>query len=254
MKHRYTILPVIALVFALLLFVWFSIPVFSGVLNLGNALGMLFAVGIGGVTLGILSLKRQRKERGAMILLIIGGILGSLILIWAGITTAFMISGAVPKKHDENATVIVLGCKVKGEEPGLHLSRRIEAASRYLKEHPDANCVASGGKGSGERISEAQAIFNKLTADGIDPSRIVLEEQSVNTEQNLRFSLAKIRKHGWSEELVLITDGFHQYRAAFQAKKLGLIVSPVSARHVWHTFPANYGRELIAITKTWVLG
>lgn len=233
-----------------LLLIWFAIPLVSGICNIGNALGMLFGAGIMAVTAFIVWCRRKGKERVGRMIGIIGGILASLILVWAGVITGLMISGVQEKEHEASATVVVLGCKVNGTEPSLHLSRRIAAASSYLQANPEANCVASGGKGNGERISEAQAIYDRLVADGIDPARIVLEDQSVNTEENLTFSKGKIAARGWNPDVVLITDGYHQYRANLIARRLGIASSPVSAKHTWHTFPANYARELLAITKT----
>lgn len=233
-----------------LLLVWFAIPMFGGIINIGNILGMVFGAGIMAATVVMVYCKRKGKGRIARMIGIIGGIFAALIVLWAGVISGLMISGIVEKEHDADATVVVLGCKVNGTEPSLHLSRRIAAASQYLREHPEAKCVASGGKGNGERISEAQAIYERLVADGINPSRIEKEDLSTNTEENLTFSRQKIAERGWNPEMVLVTDGYHQYRANLVAKRLGITSSPVSAKHTWHTFPANYARELLAITKT----
>ncbi|MDD5952343.1 MAG: YdcF family protein [Oscillospiraceae bacterium] len=239
---------ILFLLSAILLF-WFLLPLTSGIFDLGNGLGIAFSLSSVAVIGLVVRWNRQGRRKRAMLLTWIGGIIAGIILAWAAVLSGLMISGAMEKPHSPQATVVVLGCKVKGETPSLHLSRRIEAAAEYLKAHPDAHCVASGGKGNGERISEAEAIARGLTAAGISPERIALEDASVNTLENLTFSKALIEQQGWDPELVLITDDFHQYRAGHIAKGLGLTVSPVNAKHTWHTFPANYARELLAITK-----
>ena len=95
----------------------------------------------------------------------------------------------------EGEYVIVLGAQVRGEVPTLVLGARIRAAAEYLKEHPKAVAVASGGKGSGENISEAEAIRRGLIRLGIAEDRILLEERSTSTTENLRFSAEVIQNY-----------------------------------------------------------
>ena len=79
--------------------------------------------------------------------------------------------------RDESAqpadAVIVLGAGVNGTTSSVALQTRIDAAERYLKAHPDIPAVLSGGQGPGEDISEARAMYNALTARGIDPERLI---------------------------------------------------------------------------------
>ena len=51
--------------------------------------------------------------------------------------------------------VIVLGCMVRGDKPGIFLRGRINKAYEYLTKHPESKAVLSGGQGNGENISEA---------------------------------------------------------------------------------------------------
>ncbi len=91
--------------------------------------------------------------------------------------------------------VIILGAQVRGEVPTLVLGARIRAAAEYLQEHPQAIAVASGGKGSGENISEAEAIRRGLVRLGISEERILLEDCSTSTAENLRFSAEVIQRY-----------------------------------------------------------
>ena len=116
--------------------------------------------------------------------------------------------------------VIVLGAGLIGEEPSNPLRVRIEKAAEYMHENPDAILVASGGKGTDERISEAECIRRQLTeVYGIDDSRILLEDKSRDTEENLKYSLSII---GDPDVYAgIITNGFHEYRAMLIAKHAG---------------------------------
>ena len=184
-----------------------------------------------------------------------------------------VVFSAGRKTPGENGEyVIVLGAQVRGEVPTLVLSARIRAAAEYLKEHPQAIAVASGGKGSGENISEAEAIRRGLVRLGISEDRILLEDKSTSTAENLRFSAEVIQNYektkiGGGEEallcgtsassvrfvsknVVLVTNDFHVFRAVKLAKNLGYTeVTGLGATEFFAVTIQYYVREFFAITK-----
>lgn len=92
--------------------------------------------------------------------------------------------------EDEQLTVMVFGCYVRGEEPGRTLTTRLDAALSLLKRYPNADCIVSGGQGSNEAISEAEAMRRYLVSRGIAGERITLEDRSTNTSENLEYTFA----------------------------------------------------------------
>ncbi|HHX38144.1 MAG TPA: hypothetical protein GX717_09215, partial [Clostridiaceae bacterium] len=56
----------------------------------------------------------------------------------------------------EHATVVVLGCQVRGSTPSLMLRERLDTAYEYLQDHPDVTCILTGSKGDTGDISEAE--------------------------------------------------------------------------------------------------
>ena len=85
--------------------------------------------------------------------------------------------------------IIVLGAHVEGTRLTLALLERTRRALQYLQENPETKAVLSGGKGTGEAITEAQAMYHYLTEHGIKGERLILEERSTSTAENLKFSL-----------------------------------------------------------------
>lgn len=85
--------------------------------------------------------------------------------------------------------VIVLGAGVNGTEPSLSLRTRLDKAVDYLERWPDIPAVLTGGTGYGEEISEAACMYDYLTAHGVEPGRLILEDQATNTAEN--FALSK---------------------------------------------------------------
>lgn len=229
-------------------FVWFFIPVFRGICNVGNFLGMLGSAGVVAYLLIVSQLGKRGYRKAVRVLNPIVFTVLALVLAWVTVLTGCMIAGA-SSTPPENVTVVVLGCQVKGTMPSKHLQLRIEKAAEYLKAHPQANCIASGGKGDGEDLSEAQVIYSALVDRGIAPERIRKEDQSTSTVENLRNSLAVIRENGWPESLAVVTDEYHQFRAGMIAGQMGAKAYAVPAHSPWYSFSAYYARELLAITK-----
>ncbi len=88
-------------------------------------------------------------------------------------------------------------------------------------------------------------MYNALTEKGIDPARLILEEDSTSTCENLRFSLDLIRAKGLPENVVLVTNEYHEYRAAMIAAAAGCGECwAVSAPSQKILLPAYFVREI----------
>lgn len=166
---------------------------------------------------------------------------------------AIIIHAGQSRPEQQADYLIVLGAKVNGTHPSLILEYRIEAAAEYLKENPGTMVVASGGKGNDEDISEAQCIYQELVRKGIEPDRILTEETSVNTKENLMNSAKLLDPE--RDTVVLTTTDFHLFRALRLAKKCGYQhISGNPAKSVWWLIPTNYTREFFAIIKELICG
>lgn len=192
-------------------------------------------------------------KRAGRIVIKICIILLIIAFIYCVIISVFML-GAIGNAPQEDSTLIVLGCQVRGETPSLMLSRRIDAALNYLNENPSAVAVLSGGQGDGEWITEAEAIFRRLTENGISEDRLFLEELSTSTYENIAFSKAIIDENNLPHDVAIVTDGFHQYRAQFFAENEGLNPGAVRSRTPFYTEMYYWLREIAAITLQVIFG
>ena len=120
--------------------------------------------------------------------------------------------------------LIILGNKIEGSEPSPLLSDRIAAAAKYMQANPDVIAIATGYQSEGADISEAQCIFNQLTALGIDPQRILMDEQATSTAENFRYSLELLEKElGFlPQNIGVLSSEFHLLRSSMIAKSYGL--------------------------------
>jgi len=152
---------------------------------------------------------------------------------------------ATPKKDADY--VIVLGAQVRGEKPSQILYLRVMKAVSYLQENPDTKVIVSGGQGSGEQITEAECMRRLLVEKGVDSSKIIMEDKSVNTLENLKNSMAIVGKE---HSFVIATCSFHQYRAQNMAKKLGAMeVSGTASRSNLPLLLNYYVREFFAVLR-----
>jgi len=139
--------------------------------------------------------------------------------------------------------LIVLGARVNGETPSGALLHRIESAAAYSAENPDTLIIASGGQGEDEAISEAECIRRTLIAMGVDESRIIIEDQSTSTHENMVNSLA-LMDSPETARIGVVTNNFHVYRAERLARyALPGEVHGMSAEFTWILLPHYLVRE-----------
>ncbi len=205
--------------------------------------------------LGIFLLGRYRQKPAKLL----GIALASVLILGMAVASGTGIRIASQAGADAAACeyIVVLGAKVDGTEPGTILHQRIRAAFAYLQAHPEAVAVVSGGQGPDEGISEAQCMYNGLTAMGIAPERIWLEDQSTSTWENLHFSLALIEERTGSrpERLGIVSNEFHLCRAKLTADRCGVQGCGIPAKTEEPIDFLNYFlRETVGIWKYIILG
>ena len=154
----------------------------------------------------------------------------------------------VDKEAPRNADyVLVLGARVIGEKPSELLQERIDTAAAYLKENKHTVAIASGGQGPDEGISEALAIKNGLMEKGIEEERIILEDESSRTVENVKFSKEIMEQY--DGEGIIISNYFHIYRAKMIAEDFGFTLYSIPADTPDNVTLKYYVREYLAITK-----
>ena len=170
----------------------------------------------------------------------------------------FIIKNARTDKDAGRDYLIVLGAAVYKDQPSLTLVRRLEGALQYLNEHPKTIAIVSGGKGSGEEITEAQAMHDWLIAHGIPEARIIMEPKATSTLENLQYSFDIIRARGDEPQgkVAIVSSAYHLYRAKLMARNLGVPdAAGVAAPWGYFFVMLNYFiREAFGVTHLWVFG
>ena len=183
---------------------------------------------------------------------LLGGILLAVGLAVFLLLEGCIISGMIRSPKEPVEYLIVLGAQVKGTRVSKALHQRLSRAAEYLQEHEDTIVIVSGGQGSGEDISEAQAMKNWLIEQGIARERILEEDKSVNTSQNIRFSQELIEDK--EAAVGIVSNDFHVFRAVHIAKAQGLDAVSIPAPSSPGMYPHYMMREAFAVMKDLAVG
>ncbi len=175
-------------------------------------------------------------------------------MIFLIITQCMVISGFRDNAPADLDYVIVLGSQVKPTGPAVVTALRLQKAYEYASSNPDTIIIVSGGQGSNEPASEASVMKDYLVAKGIDESRILMEDQSTNTSENLQFSSA-LYPELTDSRVGIVSSEFHIFRALAIAKKCGYSdIYGIPARSVRLYLPNNMIRESVGILKDFLMG
>ena len=148
--------------------------------------------------------------------------------------------------------VVVLGSGLLdgGRVPPLLASRldRGYAVYRALAARGgDPVLLVSGGKGSDEQVSEADAMAGYLAARGFPADRIYREDRSANTEENLANSQAIMDRLRPGATCVIVTSNYHVFRTAMIARRIGIRGQVTGARTAGYYWPSATLREFGAV-------
>lgn len=149
--------------------------------------------------------------------------------------------------------LIVLGAQVRKSGPSNVLKYRLDTAVDYLKGNPDTVCIVSGGQGYNEPSSEAFVMKEYLVDRGVDENRILMEDKSENTHQNIEYNARLCSPE--NDRIGIVTNNFHIFRAVHLARKAGYrnvcgIAAPVNRFYLLN----NMLRESFGIMKDFLRG
>lgn len=244
------------------IWLWVMLPVLLGITVYFGIPGFSFTAyilfGIAAVIacwllIGLLKRKHPKTAKILFSILSIGLLLGMI----AAVITGIPIAKAASAEPEACRYVIVLGAGINGSVPSLSLRNRLDAAYAYLTANPDTICIVSGGQGPGEDLTEALCMFNDLTAKGIAPERIWMEDKSTSTRENIAFSLDLIEEKTGQrpQKAGILSSEYHIFRAGLVARSQNLEAIGIPAKTSWVSLRINYFlREIVAVWYYALLG
>ena len=203
-------------------------------------LALIFAAAV----LLVMKLGGKTLRRVVSIVLAVG-------LLYFCAVEVFIVRDSRPSDTQDIEYIIVLGAAVHGSTPSLSLRERMDAALEFMNIHSGCTAILSGGQGDDENLSEAQAMFDYLTEKGIDAERLIIEDRSESTLENLRNSFELIEAHGGTpgKSTAVVSSEYHLCRAKLIADSLGVCVSGIPAHTTYPSVRLNYFiREAFGLT------
>ncbi len=175
-----------------------------------------------------------------------------------GLCSFFLVEGilihaSVSAPQKDADYVLVLGSKVENYGPSRDFKSRLDSALEYAEENPECILIACGGQGDDEPMSEAQCAYDYFVKHGISEDRILKEDQSRNTFENITnaYKIVTKREAQPSEcKAVIISANYHLKRARFLARQAGFEnVSAKAAYGMPLLMPHYFFREFFAYIK-----
>lgn len=138
------------------------------------------------------------------------------LIVWLGVK---VINGMQVVPRQDLEYVLVLGARVKEDRPTRALRKRLDTAIAYAQKNPETTFILAGGQGPDEGISEAQCMYQYMKEKGMDVQRLIMEDKSTSTRENMCFSAVFLNRE--KDSVGIVSNNFHIYRALLLAKKVG---------------------------------
>ena len=220
--------------------------------SLSHALPLLFACAIVAWFLAVplaLVVQAPRLVLGFLFALTLCG--SWFFLSFTALLLYSWLYRSLPRKRQYDF-IVIHGAGLNGTDLTPLLRGRVDRAyDLWVKQDKKGVFVPSGGRGTDEEISEAEAMARYLRSCGVPDSAIVLEDRSTTTWENLTYSRDLITRlsSATPERAALVTSDYHVFRTAMYARAVGFNADGLGSKTASYYFPTAFIREFIAISR-----
>ena len=221
---------------------------------LGILLAFLLVAGI--VFLYIYDFYASGSQLEVMIHDLVANVFAAAYLYFECMVIGTIIADAITARYEpepDKDFIIILGCRLMPDgTPTPLLKGRIERARLFAEKQEaltgkKAVFVTSGGKGGDELISESASMKQYLLEQGVPKERIVEEDRSANTFENMQFSKEKIRERDPGARIAFSTTNYHVFRSGLYARRVKMRAVGMGARTKWYYWPNAAVREFAGL-------
>ena len=149
--------------------------------------------------------------------------------------------------------LIVLGCGFRKDgSPSPLLRGRLDRALRFAEKQEAATgkapiFVTSGGQGPDEVCSESACMKRYLLEQGVPEERILEEDRSTDTFENMKYSNAQIWKVNPQGKVAFATTNYHVFRSGLYARRVKMRAVGMGADTKWYFWPNASVREFVGL-------
>jgi len=196
-----------------------------------------------------------------------------VLLILAGLPPGFLAFGFVAyllysplyqayarsQRRNVDAVIVLGSGLIDGVVPPLlagRLDRARQVYTSVLAAGKNPLVVTSGGQGADEPRAEAVAMAEYLSERGVPEEVIAIEDESRNTEENLRNTADLLLERGITGPVAVVTNDYHAFRSAMVMRRIGIPGYVLGSRTADYFWPSATIREYAAILRDhrWFVG
>src|SRR5487761_1305826 len=220
--------------------------------RLANLLSLLAGIAIFAMIGLTLAAARANSHELSLFSTVTALLFGYVSFLFASYVMYAFIYGRMTA-HRSADVVVVLGAGLLGggRVPPLLASRLERGLTVYQallrRAKNDPVLIVSGGKGSDEQVSEADAMAGDVIERGLPAERVVREDRSRTTEENTLFSKAIMGRARPAYRCIIVTSNYHVFRAAMIARRTGVNGQVTGSRTAGYYWPSAMIREFAAV-------
>ncbi|WP_086348174.1 YdcF family protein [Candidatus Enterococcus clewellii] len=222
--------------------------------SLANLLTLFLATGLTGLLILDYVSGHFLPDWLASIFSIFPVILAYFAIVFYNFLTISIIYQFNRPKYTQDYIIVLGAGLIDGKRVPPLLGNRIEKAMYFYnkqikKTEKVPKIIMSGGKGDDEHLAEGLAMKQYAIEKGIPETNILVEANSVNTLENMRFSKEIMEEDFGSSnyQAIFTTNNFHLFRAGLFAREAGLKADGIGAKTAFYFLPNAFLREFAAI-------
>ena len=183
-------------------------------------------------------------------------LLAAIYLYFECMLLGTMVADTIAARYEPEKNkdfIIVLGCAIRKDGTPTPLLRgRLDRALAFARAQEAQTgkapvFVLSGGQGADECVSEAECMRRYLAEQGVPASQLLLEAQSTDTAENMRFSKEKILAVKPDAVIAFSTTNYHVFRSGLKARRVKMKALGMGCRSKWYFWPNAAVREFVGL-------
>ena len=187
---------------------------------------------------------------------LIANLFAAVYLYFECMLIGAIIANAIAVRYEpepDKDFIIILGCGIRKDgSPTPLLRGRIDRALAFAEKQKaqtgrEPIFVASGGQGPDEVISESASMKRYMIERGVPAERIIEEDRSTDTAENMRFSREKIMALDPQGKVAFSTTNYHVFRSGLYARRVKMRAVGMGAKTRWYFWPNAAVREFVGL-------
>ena len=196
------------------------------------------------------------SEREVMLHDLLANLFAAVYLYFECMLIGAIVANAIAARYEpepDKDFIILLGCGIRNDGTPTPLLRgRVDRALAFAERQKtqtgkDPIFVTSGGQGPDEVISESASMKRYLLEHGVPEERVVEEDRSTDTAENMRFSKEKIQAIDPAGKVAFSTTNYHVFRSGLYARRVKLRAVGMGAKTRWYFWPNAAVREFVGL-------